>query len=502
MVVAAFPPSEGALNRPPDTRLLVRRARLLCRRDGAFADEGEALVLVSGGQDSLALLHLLATGALGDDGPRSLRALHVNHHLRGADSDADESLVRDRCAALGVPLEVAHAPIRKGDGNVQAEARAARRGAARDSLARSGAATAVLGHTLDDQVETMLYRLGRYGGLGALAAMSPVDLPWVRPLLTSRRAETEAYCVAHGLEYAVDRGNEYPGYARTGLRGRVVPAWEEVLPGAVRSAGRAAEVASEAAEIVRSAVDEARLWVMVAANGVGLELSVARLLELPRALRRALLHSALETCLGREVSRSVVLEVEGLLAGGGSAEAAVGAGWTVRREYGRLLAAPGATHRSGPRGARRDGPGPESSATPEPVTLGVPGEARFGDLLVCAHPTEHFLAHDPRNEAYLDAAVLTGPLWARGPLPGDRMRPLGAPGRRLVQDILVDLKVPREARSRVPVLGCGERILWLAGCALAEEGRISSTTDRLIRLAVLPAGEDGDAGHGHGVNGE
>ena len=141
---------------------------------------------------------------------------------------------------------------------MQAEARAARRAAALELMSRSDASVAVLGHTLDDQVETMLYRLGRYGGLQSLVGMLPVDPPWIRPLLTARRAETGDYCDAHGLVYAVDRGNDYPGYARTGLRGSVVPAWEAALPGAVESAGRAAEVAAEAAEIVRAAVLAAR----------------------------------------------------------------------------------------------------------------------------------------------------------------------------------------------------------------------------------------------------
>ncbi len=516
------PSAEGAPNRPPGLHILVRRARSLCRREGVFSDEQEALVMVSGGQDSLALLHVLATRALRGDGPRSIRALHVNHHLRGAESDADESLVRERCAALGVPVEVAHASIDKRSGNVQAEARAARRTAALESVRGSRGEVVVLGHTLDDQVETMLYRLGRYGGLQALVGMLPVDPPWVRPFLTARRADTGDYCVAHGLVYAVDRGNEYPGYARTGLRASVVPAWEATLPGAVESAGRAAEVAAEAAQIVRAVVRAARDAVGVGDEGDGgvKELSVARLLELNRPLRRAVLRSMLEECVGREVSREAVLGVEALLGGGGSAERTVGGGWIVTREYGRLLVSPRPPLRSGrsaaPPGVPEAGTleagaleagtleagAPEAAAAEcappeamvadphEPVgraaALECPGAARFGDLVVRAVPAEHFRAHDQRSEAYLDAAAATGPLWVRAPRPGDRMRPLGAPGRRLVQDILVDLQVPRAVREHVPVVGCGECILWLGGYLVAEEGRITPTTAGLIHVTVVP----------------
>lgn len=514
-------PPHGPRGRPLGPHALVRRARSLCRRERAFAQGVEATVMVSGGQDSLALLHVIATGALRDDGPSSVRALHVNHHLRGAESDADEALVRDRCAALGVSLEVVHAPIDKGRGNVQAEARAARRAAALDLVGRSSSAVVVLGHTLDDQVETMLYRLGRYGGLQSLVGMLPVDPPWIRPLLTARRAETGDYCDAHGLVYAVDRGNEHPGYARTGLRGSVVPAWEAALPGAVESAGRAAEVAAEAAEIVRAAVRAARDAVGATSVGDAGEtfraLSVARMLGLPRPLRRAVIRSLLEECVGQEVSRGAVLEVETLLSGGGSAERPLGRGWVARREYGsltvRLDPAPRWLRRSD---RRVGGPGEAAGETAgeapgeaagEAAKMTCPGEVGFGDLVVQAQPVRHFRAHDPHSEAYLDAAVVTGPLWVRAPRPGDRMRPLGSPGRRLIQDILVDLKVPRAARGRVPVIGCGKCILWLGGCAVAEEGRISSSTRRMINLRLTHAtagsanNQDRSQGPGYGVDG-
>ena len=188
---------------------------------GALFDPGRgALVMVSGGQDSLALLHLLATGRLGNAGRRGVRALHVNHHLRGADSDADEALVRAHCAALGVELTVVDAPVDKRAGNLQARAREARREAALTSAATWGSRRVALAHTLDDQVETMLYRLGRYGGLAALAghaarvAAVGAAASWACAV---RRPPPTA---GEGLRWAVDRGNDDPGYARTALRVR------------------------------------------------------------------------------------------------------------------------------------------------------------------------------------------------------------------------------------------------------------------------------------------
>jgi tRNA(Ile)-lysidine synthase len=165
--------------------------------------------MVSGGQDSLALLHLLAARTGVKAGPGSLHALHINHHLRGAESNADEALVVRACAGLAVDLTVVHRQIDKSGGNVQETARNARREAALAVATEQKCDRIALGHTADDQVETMFYRLGRYGGLGAFAGMPPCDPPWVRPLLRCRRRETEDYCRRYGLEYAQDRGNAY-----------------------------------------------------------------------------------------------------------------------------------------------------------------------------------------------------------------------------------------------------------------------------------------------------
>ena len=138
------------------------RVRELVLREALFPAADAALLMVSGGQDSLTLLEILGQGLLGKAGPADLQALHVNHHLRGEESEADERLVREHCSRLGVRLTVVDRSLAKGTGNLMESAREARRRAALDVAREVGARRIVLGHTLDDQVETMLYRLGRY----------------------------------------------------------------------------------------------------------------------------------------------------------------------------------------------------------------------------------------------------------------------------------------------------------------------------------------------------
>ena len=445
--------------------------------------------MVSGGQDSLALLHVLALGRLGPRGPAGVRALHVNHHLRGPESDADETLVREHCAALGVEVTVVDAMLDKHAGNLQARAREARRAA---SVTVAGAwelPCIALAHTLDDQVETMLYRLARYGGLAALRGMRPVAPPWVRPLLGVRRADTAAYCRAAGLTWAVDRGNDDPGYARTGLRSTVLPAWEASLPGAVRAAGRAAEVAADAAALIDEWIAAAGHWAAPVTPGGGSsgdgrdlapepvteEWSAAHLAALPAALRRGFLHERLLALGDVEVSRALVRAVEELLLGGGTEAIDLGAGWRAVRTYDRV---------------RFEARSPDEAKPPvSGVSLPVPGAVRWGALTVVAEYAARFRAPDPTSEAYLDAdaveaACRGGSLVVRAAAEGDRFHALGAPGERKLQDVLVDLRVPAWERPKVPLVVAGDRVVWAGGFAVAEGGRISATTRRLLRLCL------------------
>ncbi len=465
---------------------LARKVDSLVRREHLFAAEARVLVMVSGGQDSLALLHVLASGGLGKAGPATLSALHINHHLRGAESDADESLVAEVCERLGAKLTVVHRPVEKSEGNVQERAREARRAAALEVAQSMGWDVIVLGHTADDQVETLLYRIARYGGLAALAGMRPNDPPWARPLLDCRREETAAYCRDHGIEFASDSGNTYPGYARTRIRENVLPAWEEALPGAVGGACRTAEVAAEIQALTRLAVAEARAAVQVTGVGaIGVEddmaMSCTALLRLPVPVRRLLLHDRLAACSTNAASRASVLAVEALLEVSGSASRSLGGGWQATKEYDLIRLGRG---------------GAEASGLVDSVELPVPGAVRWAGTKVSADFCTGFRAVEVEREAIIDASAVSGVLQVRGPRPGDRMQPLGSAGSRKVKEILIDLKVPARERPKRPMVVCGERILWLGGLVIADEARVTRVSKRFVRLSMARV-EEGDDSCAH-----
>ncbi len=491
----------GARKVTDETVGIVPKVRELVLRENCFTRASRVLVMVSGGQDSLALLEILAGGLLGAAGPKVLHGLHVNHHLRGAESDGDEQLVREHCRRLGVTLTVADCPLEKGAGNLMESARGERRNAALKTAEEVGAERIAIGHTLDDQVETMLYRLGRYGGLAAFRSMKACDPPWVRPLLTCRRDETAAFCDARGLAHAVDRGNASPRYARTGIRETVLPAWEAALPGCVEAAGRAAEVAAEMEDLSRWALRELGLeGVMLAGRPGGADYEVETLAALPSSLRRLVLFDALGTMDGLEASRALVLGLERLLGSGGSADLDLGNGWRAHKEYDRLsFVRVGETHPPSADGGATDAatagrpaaarPGVEAAQAAGGLELSIPGEVEWDGMLVKAERVGSFSAPDPAREAYMDAQALVSPLTVRGPRPGDRLRPLGAGGSRKLQDVLVDLKVPARLRPRVPLVVSEGRIMWVCGMVMAEEGRITRSTTGLVRLSARRAGE-------------
>lgn len=259
------------------------------REEGLLAS-GEAVVaMLSGGRDSVCLLDVVVR-LLGSE---PVRALHVNYGLREG-ADEDEALCRGLCERLGVRLEVGR-PHRPADaGNLQAWARDVRYGAAA-SLARAGGALIATGHTADDQVETILYRLASSPSRRALLGMRRRDGNLVRPLLAFSREETTRYCEERGLDWRDDPTNAEMDYARNRVRHRLLPAFEEIHPAAARNLLRTAELLRDEAEVLDALVDAE-----LSRSGDG-TIGLERLAGLPPPLRRLVVQRLADDAAGRPV---------------------------------------------------------------------------------------------------------------------------------------------------------------------------------------------------------
>ncbi|MEX2107449.1 MAG: tRNA lysidine(34) synthetase TilS [Solirubrobacterales bacterium] len=261
-------------------------------REGGLLQPGTPLVaMLSGGRDSVCLLDL-AVCLLG---PGAVIALHVNYRLR-EDSDRDESHCGALCERLGVALEIVR-PERPGKaGNLQAWARDERYAAAAHLAQPSGAAIAT-GHTADDQVETILYRLASSPSRRALLGMRPRAGNLVRPLLPFTRQQTTAYCEERGLVWRDDPSNEASAYARNRVRHGLARALSDVHPAATQNVLRTAELLRDEAEVLDALV----VAEIDGSNGSAGTIELERLAELPPALRRLVVQALADRAAGRPV---------------------------------------------------------------------------------------------------------------------------------------------------------------------------------------------------------
>jgi tRNA(Ile)-lysidine synthase len=259
---------------------------------GLIAPPDPVVVMLSGGRDSVCMLDLAVTARGGGE----VRAVHVNYGLRD-DAGADEHFCEELCAGLGVELDVQH-PVRpEGPGNLQAWARDTRyEAAARVALPLE--ATIVTGHTADDQVETILYRLASSPSRRALLGMKPHDGRLARPLLGTTRAETTEYCERRGLGWRDDPSNAEPVFARNRIRAGLLPELAEIHPAAAANVLRTASLLRDEAEVLDALVEAELDGSGDARRGT---IALARLGELHPALARLVVQRLADAAAGKPV---------------------------------------------------------------------------------------------------------------------------------------------------------------------------------------------------------
>ncbi len=438
------------------------------RRSDAIAPGERVLALLSGGADSVCLVHALREAL----GAERVEALHVNHGLR-PDADADERFCAQLCGSLGVALAVERVTVPQ-HGNREAEARQARYDAAERVRAKLGLDVIATGHTASDQVETIVYRLASSPGRRALLGMRTRRDRIVRPLLEVTRAETHAYCVEAGLAWREDETNRDRSLARNRLRHEVLPAMREIHPAADQNILATAALLRDEQQVLERAIEEALRE--AGAGGAPPSVELSRLAALPPALRRLVLQRLAEDAAGAPVPLSAT-EIESIgraAAAGGSGTVPLGGGIEAVCEYGIV------------RFQR-----PAEAAVLAPAALAVPGRCRFGDWEIrctVARLVPGAADLGSLDAPVLDAALLATTLTVRAWEEGDRMSPLGLAGTKSLQDLFVDRKVPRSVRGLLPVVESAGEIAWVAGVAVSDAFKVSDRTTDIARLEARAGG--------------
>jgi tRNA(Ile)-lysidine synthase len=448
---------------------------------------GEGVVVaVSGGADSIVLLHCLLR--LRVPWSLELTVAHFDHCLRET-SGQDALFVERVAASWGLPVTTG-TWTREGrrDRSLQADARRARYQFLEEVASRVGATKIALGHHRDDQTETVLLHLLRGSGLRGLRGMLPLsNRRLIRPLLDVGREEIEAYIKAHQLSFVEDPSNRDLRYRRNRIRWRLLPLLErEYNPSVARGLARmAALIAQDEATLDEMARES--LKDLLSIEGERICLRLRSLQALAPAIRRRILERAiLSVAPSAYLSARHLEAVDRVSAAGGPKAASLPRNMKAWRSHGFLYV-----------GRRR----PESRSSSVREELAVPGvvlipawgvrvEATIRPMpitdLGCAGPAR----------AYVDWRQVVPPLEVRGWRSGDRFRPLGLQGSKKLQDLFVDAKVPRESREQIPVVTDQRGILWVSGLRIDERGRVGESTEQVLVLTLHREGDLGNASPG------
>ena len=485
-----------------DMTSLATRALETVGRHALLRDGRRVLVSLSGGADSVALLLILRelerAGAVVVAG-----AAHLNHLLRGADADADEAF----CAALAARLGV---PFLAGRVDVAALARAAKRSledAARTAryafLERAadtlGADAIAVAHTKDDQAETFLLRLLRGAGARGLAAIHPRAGRVIRPLIDLERAALREYLAAGGQAFREDATNADVSIPRNRVRHQLIPLLESRFsPGVVDVLAREAALARDDEDFLQGEAIKLADRIVLTGRTPGpadIHLDIAGLLRAPRALASRVVLGALQRQAGSRPIHFDHVERVFALAAAGSGGAVSLPGQDAVTTGGVVVLRP-----AGPKS--RGSPKREGGGNSFAFSLSIPGEVALDPqkLTVTAEQMPGTDAAQARPmkwaargaEVGVAAGALRLPLAVRSRRPGDRFRPLGAPGARKLQDFFVDRKVPRGERDTVPlVVDASDRIVWVVGQTVAEDFRVTDPSRGVILLKVRHLGGPG-----------
>jgi tRNA(Ile)-lysidine synthase len=406
---------------------------------------------------------------------------HVNHQLRGAASDADEAFCRQLARELGLAAHIERVDIEREGRSPEDAARRARYASLERARRALDAHCVALGHTRDDQAETVLLKLLRGAGSRGAAGIYPHVDSYVRPLLAIGRDELRAWLVEGGHTWVDDATNVDVSIPRNRIRHLVLPALTATTGvSAAIPLARYAEIARADDALLESLTAEAVARAVVVRPDA-IEVTLAALTREPLAIQRRLLRHVLAAA---GVEPPSFEEVEVLR------ELATGARTSVRLRGAR------AANRSAANGVLTVGP----AATRRPAVafryeLPVPGRADVPEagLAVTAELCGVVGAESVQPgilpSVALDAAALGQGLSVRSWKPGDAMRPLGVNGTKKLQDVFVDRKIPRDARHRLPLVTDGaDQVIWAPGLAIHDAVRVTADTKAVVVLKLTQGG--------------
>ena len=432
-----------------------------------------AAVALSGGRDSVCLLHLMQ--GLAHKLSTELLAVHVHHGLR-VEADEDEAFCRNLCQSYGIELVTVRVKVPervRQTGETVEEAARTLRYEVFEQLVQSGKADRiVLAHHQQDQAETVLLHLLRGSGLTGLCGMKAQRLPYLRPLLEVPKAEIDAYIQKHELPFVEDATNMDTAYRRNHLRHRLLPLLEqEYNPEIVSALCKMAALLQE---------EEAYLENQTPHVPAGQEISVSWLEQYPLNLQRRILRKWLrQNGLAADVQQVHLLQLMDLAKGATGRRISLPKGLTVQKSYDILI-----IHRSAEKSIL------ESTLEKHEPSVSQKDPVFEMEFLPMAAARRQWGGHEqvpawPEEKWLSGDALLNPPEW-RNRRPGDYIMLAG--GRKKIKDFMIDEKIPREIRDQIPLLVDGSHVLWMYGYRISEAVKITENTQRVLHVRRITNG--------------
>jgi tRNA(Ile)-lysidine synthase len=439
--------------------------------------EETVVVAFSGGADSTALLDILANLP---GFPLKLVAVHLNHMLRGDESDGDEQFVRAAAGRYGVQVEISRADVaalgQEKRLSLEEAGREARYGFFREIAVKHSASAIVLGHHRDDQAETVLMRLVRGAGGSGLLGMRPRSGNIVRPLLQLSRDEIEAYLRKVGLIWREDGSNSDTRFMRNRIRHELLPLLETFNPEIIQALNQTAEALAADEEVLEGLTS--RAFARTAESGCSsVSIDLPKLFLEPALLRKRLYRTAVGAVKGdlKRISFMHLTDMERLvLSGKPNGEINLPGGIRVVRDYSSLVFT-----------ALEEDPFSDF----DELSIAACGNYHLpcGGLISVSPARD--LERVGKDILSLDSGELPFPWVVRYFRKGDRFRPLGLDGSKKLKDLFIDRKIPLRERARNPLLVCRDEIIWVCGVQPAERTRAAAGGRELkmLRITYTPA---------------
>lgn len=436
-------------------------------------------VAVSGGADSVVLLHILHR--LAASLAIELVVLHVNHKLRGAESDGDEAFVRDLAASLGLDIRVVADAV--GAGNLEQEARRIRREFFRRCMAECALRRVALGHTRSDQAETVLFRLLRGSGLAGLAGMRPVaEDGFIRPLLTVSRQEVQQWAVKEGMHWREDSSNAAPRFARNRLRNEAIP-WlaREFNPNLEAVLAATAELAQAEEDYWGQQIEPAYQEI-AKRTPLGFVLQMASFRTLQAAVQRRLLRRAVREVRGdlRSIGSAHIEAILRVCESSHAHDRAIIPGVDALRSFDQLLLTRPGELKSAERHYEIEmEPGREYRLPFDAGSISLAWARRGGENYVTVKREQSTSA----EYADLDADVLdAGGLRVRNWEPGDQICRTGHSGPEKIKALFQEQRVLLWERRHWPVAVVAGEMVWARQFGAARKFAASAESRRVLRL--------------------